>query len=170
LEALGAQKALEILQTYIVRFLKERIRGEKDGNRGGRGRGRGRPKRGGVGGIGRGGTPGVNTPSGPFTSIPVPPPNGLAPPVHEPESGASMEPTSSNGVGSSLIDPQTPISAQTRTPDATISTVALKPISLTSSTPPTGPGHTSESPIIIVDDVDEDEREGPALKKRRLDG
>ncbi|KAH8999324.1 hypothetical protein EDB92DRAFT_1813098 [Lactarius akahatsu] len=39
LEALGAQKALEILQGHIVRFLKERIRTE------GRARGRGRVKR-----------------------------------------------------------------------------------------------------------------------------
>jgi len=44
LETLGAQKALEILQGYIVRFLKERIRTES-----GRGRGRG-----GVGVRGRG--------------------------------------------------------------------------------------------------------------------
>lgn len=40
LEALGAQKALEILQGHIVRFLKERIKTE------GRARGRGRVKRG----------------------------------------------------------------------------------------------------------------------------
>ena len=39
LEALGAQKALEILQGHIVRFLKERIKTE------GRARGRGRVKR-----------------------------------------------------------------------------------------------------------------------------
>ena len=39
LEALGAQKALEILQGHIVRFLKERIKTE------GRARGRGRGKR-----------------------------------------------------------------------------------------------------------------------------
>jgi len=39
LEALGAQKALEILQNHIVRFLKERIKTE------GRARGRGRGKR-----------------------------------------------------------------------------------------------------------------------------
>jgi len=53
LETLGAQKALEILQGYIVRFLKERIRTEsgKGRGRGGAGvRGRGR---------GRGGPPGV---------------------------------------------------------------------------------------------------------------
>jgi forkhead box protein K len=49
LEGLGAQKALEILQGYIVRFLKERIRTE-----GGRGRGRGHGRGGRPGGPGRG--------------------------------------------------------------------------------------------------------------------
>jgi len=47
LETLGAQKALEILQGYIVRFLKEKIRTEsgKTRGRGGAGmRGRGRGK------------------------------------------------------------------------------------------------------------------------------
>ncbi|EPQ59625.1 hypothetical protein GLOTRDRAFT_125922 [Gloeophyllum trabeum ATCC 11539] len=44
LENLGAQKALEILQGYIVRFLKERIRHEGGKGRG-RGRGRGRGKK-----------------------------------------------------------------------------------------------------------------------------
>lgn len=52
LETLGAQKALEILQGHIVRFLKERIRTESGKGRGrggggvgqrGRGRGRGAP-------------------------------------------------------------------------------------------------------------------------------
>jgi len=45
LETLGAQKALEILQGYIVRFLKERIKTESGrgrGKGGARGRGRGR--------------------------------------------------------------------------------------------------------------------------------
>ena len=53
LETLGAQKALEILQGYIVRFLKERIKTESGktrgrGGAGARGRGRGR------GGLGAG--------------------------------------------------------------------------------------------------------------------
>jgi forkhead box protein K len=54
LETLGAQKALEILQGYIVRFLKERMKTEsgKGRGRGGTGvRGRGR---------GRGGIPGAS--------------------------------------------------------------------------------------------------------------
>ena len=56
LETLGAQKALEILQGYIVRFLKERIKTESGKGRGrggvgvrGRGRGRGGPPGTGVG-------------------------------------------------------------------------------------------------------------------------
>ena len=56
LEMLGAQKALEILQGYIVRFLKERIRTESGKGRGrggvgvrGRGRGRGGPSGSGTG-------------------------------------------------------------------------------------------------------------------------
>ena len=56
LETLGAQKALEILQGYIVRFLKERIKTESGKGRGrggasarGRGRGRGGPGGAGVG-------------------------------------------------------------------------------------------------------------------------
>lgn len=50
LEALGAQKALEILQGYIVRYYKEKLRAE--GGRG-RGRGRGRKLRGGAPGPSR---------------------------------------------------------------------------------------------------------------------
>jgi len=56
LETLGAQKALEILQGYIVRFLKERIRTESGRGRGRGGanvRGRGRA-RGGLSGTGAG--------------------------------------------------------------------------------------------------------------------
>jgi len=56
LETLGAQKALEILQGYIVRFLKERIKTESGRGRGrggtgvrGRGRGRGGPPGAGAG-------------------------------------------------------------------------------------------------------------------------
>jgi len=71
LEALGAQKALEILQGHIVRFLKERIKTE------GRARGRGRGKR------ARGGAPSdagaqterkekVSPGTGLFTTTPLP--------------------------------------------------------------------------------------------------
>jgi forkhead box protein K len=65
LEALGAQKALEILQGYIVRFYKEKLRAE--GGRG-RGRGRGRRPRG-------GGSQGPSRPVAPeglFVTTPLP--------------------------------------------------------------------------------------------------
>ncbi|KAM5534855.1 hypothetical protein V8D89_011410 [Ganoderma adspersum] len=52
LEALGAQKALEILQSYIVRYYKEKLRADSA-----RGRGRGRPRRGRGGATGRGSAP-----------------------------------------------------------------------------------------------------------------
>nr|VWP02609.1 N/A [Ganoderma boninense] len=75
LEALGAQKALEILQSYIVRYYKEKLKAE-----GARGRGRGRPRRG-RGGTGRGSAPSVASARaetetslfGPSTTTPLPP-------------------------------------------------------------------------------------------------
>jgi len=77
LEALGAQKALEILQNHIVRFLKERIKTE------GRARGRGRGKR------ARGSAPSDTgaqaekkppLSTGPFTTTPLPT-RGAPPPM-----------------------------------------------------------------------------------------
>ena len=101
LESLGAQKALEILQGYIVNFYKEKLRAE-----GARGRGRGRPKRGRGGpGPSRGAAPGAgrgesgtNASSSPFTNAPLPPRSSqpyqpqlptpaASPPI--PDSGAS---------------------------------------------------------------------------------
>ncbi|KAH8106276.1 hypothetical protein BXZ70DRAFT_918965 [Cristinia sonorae] len=72
LEVLGAQKALEILQSYIVRYYKEKLKAE-----GTRGRGRGRPKRGrgGPSAVGRGGGPSAareGSGSDLFTTAPLP--------------------------------------------------------------------------------------------------
>lgn len=78
LEALGAQKALEILQSYIVRYYKEKLKAE-----GSRGRGRGKPKRGRGTGTGRGGVSGTGregTTSDLFTTAPLPPRTTLPPP------------------------------------------------------------------------------------------
>lgn len=165
LEALGAQKALEILQSYIVRFLKERIRGEKDGARG-RGRGRSRTKRGGAG-PGRGGPPAHanGSASSPFTTAPLPPPNSAAL-RHALPSGSSMqgqEPTSTHSATPSMA---------ASAPPAMVPVTAYKATSFSNtyispSTPPPHQGHTSESPIIVVDDVDE--HDGRAMKRRRLD-
>ena len=96
LEALGAQKALEILQNHIVRFLKERIKTE------GRARGRGRGKR-------TRGTAHSDTglqagkkekplPStGPFTTTPLPtrsapPPMDALLPTPSPSGGSEAQP------------------------------------------------------------------------------
>ena len=157
LEALGAQKALEILQSYIVRFLKERIRGEKGGDRG-RGRQRGRSKRGGIGGSGRGGTPGG---SGPFTNTPLPNPsqNGNTQATQVPQ-----PPTSSAGVPG--LEPKS-------TPDVVHTSVDLKlPVLVPAAPAPailTAPPR-SMSPIIVVDDDPDDVHDGPATKRRRLNG
>lgn len=70
LEALGAQKALEILQSYIVRYYKEKLKAESA-----RGRGRGRPRRGRGGATGRGSAPtGTSAPANvPSATAPAPP-------------------------------------------------------------------------------------------------
>lgn len=68
LEALGAQKALEILQSYIVRYYKEKLKAE-----GGRTRGRGKPKKPKGTTAGPGVVRGDATNSGPFTTAPLPP-------------------------------------------------------------------------------------------------
>ncbi|KAA1466094.1 hypothetical protein DENSPDRAFT_846649 [Dentipellis sp. KUC8613] len=144
LEALGAQKALEILQGHIVRYLKERIRGQS-----GRGRGRGHSKRGrgaGTGG-GRGGKEGgagegrkEKIPlSGPFTTAPLPsraaqppPPQPLPPPMQ------------------SLQPPPQPV-----------------PLPVTPAHVPMVPQASPPSPILVVDD--DDPPEGPPPKRRRVD-
>jgi len=92
LEALGAQKALEILQGHIVRFLKERIKTEGRA----RGRGRGKRSRGAAPSIAGAQTERKEKPplgTGLFTTTPLPsrsapPPMGALLPTPSP-SGAS---------------------------------------------------------------------------------
>ena len=107
LEALGAQKALEILQGHIVRFLKERIKTE------GRARGRGRVKR------ARGSAPaaaqtGKQDKSHPgtalFTTTPLPPRNAPPPmdallPTPSPSGGsdAQVEAEAETGPSSPIV-------------------------------------------------------------------
>jgi forkhead box protein K len=83
LEALGAQKALEILQGHIVRFLKERIKTEGRT----RGRGRGKRTRGASSGNAETQAERKEKPPPPppgtalFTTTPLPPRNALPPPM-----------------------------------------------------------------------------------------
>ncbi|KAI0637895.1 fork head domain-containing protein [Trametes polyzona] len=140
LEALGAQKALEILQAYIVRYYKEKLKAE-----GGRGRGRGRPRRGRGGATGRGSTPAgsvarSDTPTtGPFTTAPLPPR------VPKPITATDAAPTSGyNGAQA--------------TPSA-------NGLPAPSSEPPTD----APSPIVVIDDDDDSPEQEPTAKRRRLD-
>ncbi|KAF7973210.1 hypothetical protein HWV62_15803 [Athelia sp. TMB] len=162
LEALGAQKALEILQSYIVRFLKERMRGDKDGARG-RGRGRGRAKRGGAG-LERGGrAPGPPGSSSPFTSAPLPLPNGAA--VAQQASSTQMQGQVSTSPPTYRPTSTIPLIPMTITTTPRPSTTEI-PI----STPATAINYQDQapkSPIIVVDDLDDDD--GRAMKRRRLD-
>ncbi|KAH9850089.1 hypothetical protein C2E23DRAFT_870294 [Lenzites betulinus] len=111
LEALGAQKAIEILQAYIVRYYKEKLKAD-----GGRGRGRGRPRRGRGGATGRGPTPGGPVPrtdapnSGPFTTAPLPPRVPKAS-VSPPDAASALEGTRASPAASSQppVDAPSPI-------------------------------------------------------------
>ncbi|KZT72674.1 hypothetical protein DAEQUDRAFT_736030 [Daedalea quercina L-15889] len=86
LEALGAQKALEILQSYIVRYYKEKLKAE-----GGRVRGRGKPKKakGSVAGAGVGEGDAAN--SGPFTTAPLTPRGSNPPTTASPASSTTVQ-------------------------------------------------------------------------------
>ncbi|TFK86504.1 hypothetical protein K466DRAFT_600292, partial [Polyporus arcularius HHB13444] len=109
LEALGAQKALEILQAYIVRYYKEKLKAD-----GARGRGRGRPRRGRGMPLGRGSTPaGASTrsetpASGPFTTAPLPP---RLPKLEPTETLPSRDAYSSSMPPASASQPQAPVDA-----------------------------------------------------------
>ncbi|KAH7916767.1 hypothetical protein BJ138DRAFT_1121570 [Hygrophoropsis aurantiaca] len=150
LEALGAQKALEILQGHIVRYLKERMK--TDGSRGrGRGkpkRGRGAPSSGGRGGASSGATSSKNaTSSGPFTTAPLPPRN--------------VQPLQLQGFTVAGINQP----AHPPTGDFVPVSVSAKP---PVPVPIAASRDRSPSPIIVIDDGDSAD-EGPAMKKRRLD-
>ncbi|KAI0676952.1 hypothetical protein C8Q78DRAFT_1073705 [Trametes maxima] len=145
LETLGAQKALEILQAYIVRYYKEKLKAE-----GGRGRGRGRPRRGRGGATGRGSTPAgsvarTDTPSsGPFTTAPLPPrlPKPVA--AQPPEVPAAPSTTAQ------------PVSAPSAMP-----------------APSSQPPADAPSPIVVIDDDDDvpeqEQEQEPVAKRRRLE-
>jgi forkhead box protein K len=149
LEALGAQKALEILQGYIARFLKEQRLKKRDGVRG-RGRGRGAPKRGRGGAAMGEGTPAnasadksVHVNPGPFTTIPLP--RRDVKPLPDGD-------TSHKSAEEVHLPVNTPLSMPVNAePPAPSSTVV----------------DNSVEPIIVVDDSDSSE--APVAKRRKLD-
>ena len=161
LEALGAQKALQILQSYIARFLKEQRLKKRDSGRG-RGRGRGVLKRGRGGGRKPedGNCPAGETThgsaddklaKGPFTMTPLPRRTSHPRPVDNPEDipVPDTHPPSS-GATPVIVDAKPPV-----------------PIPVAgNNAAPVGDEEDAE-PIIIVDDSDT--LEEPAAKKRRLE-
>lgn len=136
LEALGAQKALEILQGYIVRYYKEKLRAES-----GRGRGRGRGRK------VRGGAPGTSRPQpgpeGLFTTAPLP--MRMAKPDAQASASASTD--------ASAIPHVAPIESRSEPPPMAF----LQPTEQDA-----GP----DSPIIVVDDDDDDEGSDAHVSKR----
>ncbi|KZT12911.1 uncharacterized protein LAESUDRAFT_733482 [Laetiporus sulphureus 93-53] len=149
LEALGAQKALEILQSYIVRYYKEKLKAE-----GGRGRGRGRPRR------GRGAPPGTGrdvppaaapsrtdiSPSGLFTTTP------LTPRIAQPSSS------------SPVAEPQAAMQVDSTADPASTTAPVPPPIDSLQM-----PVESAPSPIVVIDDDPPESDDRPAAKKRRLE-
>ncbi|KAI0316981.1 hypothetical protein OF83DRAFT_194074 [Amylostereum chailletii] len=145
LEALGAQKALEILQKHIVRFLREKIRTEG----GARGRGRGRAKRGRGGGV-RGGKEEAGG-------------SGA-----KADGGADGEGTSrENATGPTTTAQPVAGKAQPSQSTSTTSSAPDPPPSLSTDVTMAGVDDPA-SPIVVVDDDDDEPLEGPVPKRRRL--
>ncbi|KAL4075756.1 hypothetical protein J3A83DRAFT_2039554 [Scleroderma citrinum] len=173
LEEMGAQRALEILQGHIVRYLKERMgrrkkrkaNSEKDAKKG------------------DGKTDGQERTSL-FTTVPLPPRGGQTAPQLTPRKlpTSILEPQAtpnlslaiqsdfrSDGNNHSAPDPaeikeSVPVSVDSKPP------VPIPIYTTTNSTSMTPSGSGPEgpaSPIIIIDDEDEDD--GRVTKKRRID-
>jgi forkhead box protein K len=162
LEALGAQKALEILQGYIARYLKEQRLKNRTNVRG-RGRGRNTPRRGRGGSVKAGdGAPatGEGSPypapegkptmvdSGPFTTVPLPP--------------WDVQPRL-NGDVATLRTTRSP--ARAVVPTTCVD--AKSPDSVSVADPGSAPCDLADA-IIVVDDSDSSD--SPAAKRRKLDG
>ncbi|KAF9569374.1 hypothetical protein CPC08DRAFT_701870 [Agrocybe pediades] len=142
LEAMGARGALQVLTEHMIRALKERRR-ERGKERGGR-----RPRGAGRGGA-RKGAPATSTP---FTNVPLE--HKRKAPGAEPVN-SSDDLKANTAEGNSAMKP--PMANQIPAPEPV-------PLESRDDCPPPGdPG----SPLIVVDDVSEDE--GPAAKKRKLD-
>ncbi|KAF9222039.1 hypothetical protein BS17DRAFT_796841 [Gyrodon lividus] len=170
LEEMGAQKALEVLQGHIVRYLKERM---------------GRKKRkktvGGGAGMTKSGVGDMLERPSPFTTTPLPPRTAQSQSQSQPQPSGSQHSTAPHP----LSQPPTTATASStlldfcpgRTERSTTNPAEVKESvpSFVDNKPPVPvpitrneliPGERSESPIIIVDDDDED---GRARKRRKIE-
>jgi forkhead box protein K len=169
LEALGAMKAIEILKGYIVNYFKAKKKVEAGKARG---RGRGRGKKG--GGMGRGGGVVGSSVGGPFTNTPLPARGIHSPGLQDKDQYGKMNGASTSSEVDSKppipvpINSIPPMSSLTRSPVmGSLPPPIVAPIPNGNGTG--GRGNVT-SPILIVDDVDDDvEKERPMAKRRRLD-
>ncbi|KAF8843157.1 hypothetical protein BDN67DRAFT_1009215 [Paxillus ammoniavirescens] len=169
LEKMGAQKALEVLQGHIVRYLKERmgrkkrkkaaasVGGEKGGTKLGRGD--------------------VQERSSPFTTAPLPPRTVLQPQPSTPHHSIAPHPlsqppttvTASSTLldfSSGRIEYPTPNPAEVKeSVPSFVDNRPPVPVPITRNEPI--PDERSESPIIVVDD--EDNEDGRPTKKRKIE-
>ncbi|KAF9247117.1 hypothetical protein BU15DRAFT_39341 [Melanogaster broomeanus] len=140
LEEMGAQKALEVLQGHIVRYLKERM-------------GRKKRKKVASGGAGaeKGGTKNgkgdVQERSSPFTTAPLSPRIAQSTPQSQSQSRPTPNSTADKESIPSFVDSRPPV-----------------PVPITDIEPV--PSERPESPIIVVDD--EDGEDGRAAKRRKI--
>ena len=145
LEKMGAREALGVLTGHMIRALKER-------RAKGRGRDRGTRK---PRGTARGGavrkTPVVTTT--PFTNVPLEHRRKPA----DAEKGSEATMNDATGDGNVEMKPPTPV------PSAIPEPVPIGSTPSSNVLPQADPG----SPIIVVDDVSEEE--GPATKRRKMD-
>ncbi|KAI6035487.1 hypothetical protein F5J12DRAFT_887274 [Pisolithus orientalis] len=171
LEEMGAQRALEVLQGHIVRYLKERMGrrkkrkavGEKN-NKKGENKAEGAER------------------SSPFTTTPLPPRGGQGPPKPQPPSTSALSPpvpSSSSSKGLLATQPDFQIAGTKRPASDSSRIKETVPASVDSRPPVPVPIHSAylatsgkcperpASPIIIVDD--EDAEDGRVAKKRRVD-
>ncbi|EJD01018.1 uncharacterized protein FOMMEDRAFT_21478 [Fomitiporia mediterranea MF3/22] len=143
LESLGAKKAIEILQTYIVRYLKEKRRAEGAKAKGKKKKDKSKKKD---------GANKEGTPNGAITSVPVDP--------SQPGSASLSKPDLTLG---SVPDAKSSITAPMLSPTSGM-IQAVVPLRI--SSPPAAPlDQSSNEEIDILGDSDE-----PAPKKRKLEG
>ncbi|KIJ70486.1 hypothetical protein HYDPIDRAFT_164509 [Hydnomerulius pinastri MD-312] len=186
LEEMGAQRALEVLQGHIVRYLKERM-GRKKRKKGAAGasageKGAAKP---GAGASGKGDTA---ERSSPFTTAPLPP--RTTQPTPPSSASASTSSTSYPPAPHPLSQPSTTAATSTQSDFRTGGTKRSAPNpaeikesvpgSVDSKPPVPVPIHVvdterSGSPIIVVDDddagdaEDAEDAEGRAVKRRRIE-
>lgn len=157
LEEMGAQKALEVLQGHIVRYLKERMGKKK----------RKKTIPGGAAekGVMKTGKDDTSERSSPFTTIPLPLRTAQSTPT--PTSHVSHPLSLTPTTGTTLPDLSGFCTPVTKCSAAEIKEGVPSPVDNSPPVPvPIPDNRRSQTPVIVVDD--EDDKEGRARKRRKL--